>query len=205
MIPNYPKLLWAGRRWFAGAVALFFAGVLLGFAAAASEPARVMAQLTPVLVLLRSIGEEVNASGSPVHRALVIYQNNLVSAMRMMAGGIVVGLLPAAGSLVNGVLLGIVVGLGSRLSPLASSPGLFLLSILPHGVFELPALWLGGAWGMRLGLKWLAPDALGRRKAVLGRSAIEAAQVFALVAALLLVAAFVEGNVTLSLVRAARA
>jgi stage II sporulation protein M len=96
-------------------------------------------------------------------------------------------------------------GLAGRLSPNGASPLLLALSIVPHGIFELPAVWLGGAWGMRLGLRWLATDAAGQRMKVFERSAIEAIQVFVLSAVLLLVAAFVEGNVTLALVRAARA
>jgi stage II sporulation protein M len=114
------------------------------------------------------------------------------------------GFWPAMGTFGNGLLLGIIVGLGERISPLASTPQTFLLATLPHGVIELPAVCIASAWGMKLGLAWLAPRAAGRRWQVLGQSALEAAQIFVLVAVLLIVAAAIEANVTLALVKGAQ-
>jgi stage II sporulation protein M len=151
------------------------------------------------------VGARVETSQSPIERALVIYANNLRATGAMLAAGLLAGIVPALALFVNGAVVGVVMGLGERLSPLAVSPLTLALAILPHGIFEVPALWLAGAWGMRLGLSWLQPDAAGRRTHVLARSAIEAGQVFVLAAVLLLIAAFVEGNVTPALVQLARA
>ena len=92
-------------------------------------------------------------------------------------------------------------GLGTQFSPLAASPGLLLLATVPHGIIELPALWIGAAWGMKLGLAWLLPRRGGRRLRVLGHSALETGQVFVLVSLMLLAAAAIEANVTLALVQ----
>ena len=205
MIPDYPRMLWAGRRWLAAAALLFALGIAGGYVVAVTRPGVALAEIQPALARLREVGQRVTASRSPVERALLIYANNLRAVLTMLAGGVLAGIVPALALFVNGAVVGILLGLGSRLSPLASSPLLLALSIVPHGVFELPAMWFGGAWGMRLGLGWLQSDAAGRRGQVFKQLAIEAGQVFLLAAALLLVAALIEGNVTLALVRSARA
>jgi stage II sporulation protein M len=205
VIPDYPRILRAGRRWLAAAALLFVIGIAAGYVFAFTHPTLALAEVQPALARLREIGGRVAASRSPVERALLIYVNNLTAVCAMVAGGVLAGVVPALALFFNGVIAGLVMGLAGRLSPNGASPLLLALSIVPHGIFELPAVWLGGAWGMRLGLRWLATDAAGQRMKVFERSAIEAIQVFVLSAVLLLVAAFVEGNVTLALVRAARA
>jgi stage II sporulation protein M len=102
-------------------------------------------------------------------------------------------------------LIGAIIGLGNRLLPEMPSLGTVLLATLPHGVIELPAIWIASAWGMKLGLAWLLPGASGQRIRVLGRTALEGAQVFVLVAVMLLVAAAIEANLTLALVRSTQA
>jgi uncharacterized membrane protein SpoIIM required for sporulation len=54
---------------------------------------------------------------------------------------------------------------------------------------------------MKLGLSWLMPAANGRRLVEWRETAAEAAYVLVLSAALLAVAAAIEGNVTLALVQ----
>jgi len=177
----------------------------VGYVVAVTQPTFAMSQVQPSIAKLREVGARVTSSGSPVQRAMLIFVNNIFAVFLMVEGGLLAGIVPAAALLVNGALMGVIFGLGARLSPAGVSPLMLLLSVVPHGIFELPALWFGGAWGMRLGLRWLHNDAAGQRRLVLQRSAVEAAQVFMLAGVLLLIAAFVEGNLTLALVRSARA
>jgi stage II sporulation protein M len=207
-MPDYRHILWDGRRWILAAVLLFVAGALLGFGWAALQPDLVLHQIQPFVGLLRDVGERLTGTASPLERTSVIFRNNGLAVMRMMLFGLFpvpfFGFWPAAGTFGNGLLLGIIVGLGGRISPLATSPETLLLATLPHGVIELPAVWIAAAWGMKLGLAWLLPGAAGQRLRVLGHSALEAAQIFVLVAILLLLAAAIEANVTLALVQNTR-
>ncbi|NCV20760.1 MAG: stage II sporulation protein M [Chloroflexi bacterium] len=83
----------------------------------------------------------------------------------------------------------------------APSPGVMVAGIAPHAVFELPALWLASAWGMKLGVSWLLPGASGRRMLEWRETASEAAYVLVLAAGLLVIAAAIEGNLSLALVQ----
>ena len=200
--PDYRQLLWDGRRWMLAALLVFVVGALVGYAISMAFPAQTLAKIVPLVAGIREISEKVMASGSPVQRALIIYVHNVVLVYLMLEGGLMAGLPSAAGLALNGGMVGVMFGLGARISDMGVSPGMMLLAIAPHGIFEIPAMCMGSAWGMRLGLRWLGPAAAGRRRRVLARSALEAGQVFVLVALLLLIAAFVEGNVTLALTRA---
>jgi stage II sporulation protein M len=204
VIPDYPRILWDGRRWLAAAALLFLLGIAAGYVVAVTHPSVALAQIEPAVAKLHEVGTRVTSSRSPVERAVLIYRNNLTAVCVMLAGGLLAGVVPALALLFNGAMLGALIGLGGTVSPLAVSPLLLALSILPHGIFELPAVWCGGAWGMRLGLGWLRYDEAGARRRALAQTAIEAAQVLLLAAALLLLAAFIEGNVTPALVRSVR-
>ncbi len=194
-----------GWRWLVAALLLFLAGCLVGYAAGASRPDVVVVLAAPALDTLRHLGRQVAEAPTPVARALPIFANNVRSILVMLAGGLLLGIIPLAGTFINGVLVGIVGAVGARLTGNALPPWLLVASLAPHGIFELPALWLGAAWGMKLGLAWLLPAAAGHRLATLRRSAGEATQIFAACVVLLLIAALVEANITLALVRALRA
>ncbi|HEX2185258.1 MAG TPA: stage II sporulation protein M [Chloroflexota bacterium] len=207
-MPDYRQILWDGRRWLGTAVLLFVVGILLGYIAAAAEPEMVTERIRPLLGLLQSMGDRLAETSSPVERTSIIFRNNGLAVLRMMVMGIlpfpVFGFWPAVGSFGNGAILGIILGLGTRLTPMAASPGLFLLATVPHGIIELPAVWIGAAWGMKFGLAWLMPGAAGQRLKVLWQNAVESAQMFVLASVLLIVAAAIEANITLSLVQSAR-
>lgn len=203
---SLPSILWTGRRWLLASTALFLVGILLGWGASQADPDMLIEQLQPIVERIGGLGQRVLSAESPGERTWIIYRNNAqaISVMMLAALVPVIGwLLPAFGMLGNGMLLGVVFGLGSRLSGRPIDPMQLLIGIAPHGVIELPAIWLGAAWAMRLGLRWLAPSAEGQRWEVWQHCAKEAVIVLALVMVLLGIAAFVEGNVTLALMRGA--
>jgi uncharacterized membrane protein SpoIIM required for sporulation len=75
-----------------------------------------------------------------------ILQNNLQSALYAFLGGIFFGVLPLINAIVNGVVLGYVaervvseVGAGQ------------LVGLFPHGIFELPAIFISLGMGVKLG------------------------------------------------------
>lgn len=79
---------------------------------------------------------------------LFIFQNNLTSAFASLFGGIFLGISPIVSGFTNGVILGYVMSVASETSGFAS-----WWRILPHGIFELPAIFisfgLGMSWGIR--------------------------------------------------------
>jgi uncharacterized membrane protein SpoIIM required for sporulation len=113
--------------------------------------------------------------------------NNIGVAFRCFAGGLLAGV----GSLLfvgfNGVLLGAVAGFLT-----ARGHGLTFYSfVVGHGAFELTAIVIAGAAGLRLGRALWAPGRMTRLQA-LQAAAQEAVVLVYGVAAMLLVAAFLE-------------
>jgi len=132
----------------------------------------------------------------PFQLAGTIFLNNASKTLLAITLGALFGVIPGIFLLTNGVALGVVFTLA------AQSKGLWLslLSILPHGVIELPGVFLGTSIGLLVGNQAL--KMLRRRS--------DAALMFELkrgirffctvIVPLLLVAAFVEAFVTATLI-----
>ncbi|GAJ04119.1 unnamed protein product [marine sediment metagenome] len=76
-----------------------------------------------------------------------IFFNNLKSSFFGMAFGILLGIFPIFATIANGYILGFV----SALS-VSSQGALSLLTLLPHGIFELPAIFISLGLGLKLGM-----------------------------------------------------
>jgi stage II sporulation protein M len=119
-----------------------------------------------------------------------IFTHNATAALASMLFGVVYGILPVVSVSLNGALLGMV----ARQASVATPAHLVLLKVLPHGVFELPALMIAMAHGLWLGQpRWGLPPGTtmpigARLRFVLGRY-------LRLVLPLLLVAAAIEAFV----------
>ena len=112
--------------------------------------------------------------------------------------GLAVGIVPALFLMVNGVVLGVVFILSSH----SRGIWLTLLGILPHGVIELAAVFLGTAIGLMLGdhvLKQILKKSEAKIKTELAR----AMRFFAIVIVpMLLIAALIEAFVTTAIIGA---
>lgn len=130
--------------------------------------------------------------------ALAIFLNNSVKTLAAILCGLAIGIVPALFLIVNGVVLGVVFFLSSHSRGLWPS----LLSILPHGVIELTAVFLGTAAGLMLGdyvLKRLLRTSNARIRPQIGR----ALRFFSIVIVpMLLLAALIEAFVTTALIGA---
>jgi stage II sporulation protein M len=199
VVALYARLLAQNRRWLAMAALFFALGLLGGFMLALVDPQRAGTLLEETLRTLRgTIGPMAGGTWQGVQ---AVFLNNLRATTIAMLCGIALGVVPALVLVANGVLLGSLVGLaltGATRIPLVLLP----IALLPHGIIELPTLVLASAWGLKLGLAWLAPSASGQRWAMLRHSAWEALCVYALVLILLLIAATIEMLLTYALVRA---
>jgi len=124
-----------------------------------------------------------------------IFVNNAFKVLLWMVLGVFFGLAPLFFVLVNGFVLGLVVHSFSDIV----GPWIVWLSILPHGIVEIPCTVLGAAMGVRLGYAFI-----GRLR---GRSGLSAGVAAALglyarrVAPGLLLAAVLESFVTPAILR----
>ena len=75
-----------------------------------------------------------------------IFLNNLQSSFFGMLFGIFLGIFPLVGAISNGYLLGFVSSLAIE------SEGIFILwKLFPHGIFELPAIFISLGMGLKIG------------------------------------------------------
>jgi len=104
--------------------------------------------------ILSFIEELLRKTGEMSHSELIrfIFFNNLQSSFSGMIFGIVLGIFPVVTIIANGYLLGFV---SSRI---VQTEGIFILwRLLPHGIFELPALLISVGLGLKLGF-WLIAE-----------------------------------------------
>ena len=76
-----------------------------------------------------------------------IFFNNAVKTLLAIVLGIVFGIVPMIFLLANGIALGV----AWSVSAATRGPWISLLSLVPHGILELPAIFLGTSIGLSLG------------------------------------------------------
>ncbi len=174
--------------------ALLFLGPMLGIGVALHfEPALVYTIMDPgqVAEFESMYAPETRRVGRPPDADAFMFgfyiRNNVGVAFRTFAGGVLFGLGSVFFLVFNGVTIGAV---GARLAQLGHGDQFFPF-VVGHGSFELTAIVLAGAAGMRLGFALLSPGARSRREA-LRQSAKRAVQIIYGAAAMLLVAAVIE-------------
>jgi stage II sporulation protein M len=135
--------------------------------------------------------------GLPKLRLLAaIFVNNTVKTLLAILLGLLFSVIPAGFLIFNGAALGVVMSLSTQSRGLWES----LLSILPHGVLELTAVFLGTAIGIMLGVS-VVRRLIGKSQAKIGTELSQGFKFFyTVIVPLLLVAAFVEAYVTTALV-----
>ncbi len=197
IMSNYSRILHDSRSWLRLAFQAFIAGIIIGVLSGVFHVQAVFDFLQTMLQDLSDLGTEAGTIGI-VQRIFLIWQNNLVAVMVMIFGGFLLGYIPFASLFANGLILGLVSVMAVQQK---ENIGLLLLSIVPHGIIELPVLIWAGAAGMKLGLKWLRPESKGKRKKVLNDTVLEGVTVMAACVVLLLVAAAIEGGLVFELLK----
>ena len=181
---GYAKRL---KPYFLTSIAIFACGVVLGIVAV-NYHAGLAQRLEQML-----IGFVDNFRGlSTPQLAAAIFLNNTAKSAAAIILGTLVGILPVVFLLINGVALGAIVyiSLGTR--------GIWqsTMTILPHGILELPAVLLATSIGLLLGgraIKRLA----GKSAVSLREELVQAGKFFcAVIVPVLLVAALVEAYLT---------
>lgn len=96
--------------------------------------------------ILRNIVEQVRGKG-PIDLMFFIFQNNAKSAFFGLVLGVIFGIFPLINSLGNGVILGYVLSITWQISGIKE-----FWRLLPHGIFELPAIFISLGLGLRIGM-----------------------------------------------------
>ena len=180
------------RSYFVTSIAILAAGGLLGAVAKSYVPhaSRYLDQNIEGFVKLFRALPKLELAGA-------IFLNNTIKALLVMVGGIALGILPVIFIFANGAAVGFVLygSIGSR--------GLLtaLLAILPHGIFELPAILLATSMGLLLGRSSIKKLFGGGETAIANELALALKFFGRIVVPLLFIAALVEAFVTSVLVR----
>src|SRR4030042_1884025 len=114
-----------------------------------------------------------------------ILNNNLKNSFFAMIFGVIFGIMPIFTALSNGYVLGFV----AEKSVLVAGPSV-LLRLLPHGIFEFPAIILALATGIRLGLFWFSDN---KKKEFVKRVEGSLRVFLFVILPLLIIAAIIEG------------
>ena len=117
----------------------------------------------------------------------LIFLNNLKASFMMIFLGFIFGIVPIFSGINNGYLLGFVARYSVR-----ENGVLILWRILPHGVFELPAIFISMGLGLKIGIGVLLGS--NNKNATFKRNFKESMRVFLfIILPLLIVAATIEG------------
>ena len=115
-----------------------------------------------------------------------IFLNNFQSSFFSMIFGIFFGIFPVFAVISNGFLLGFVSNLSMQKEGILS-----LWRIFPHGIFELPAMFISFALGIRIGFSFLDKKKFGDFK----ENIYSSLRIFILIVMpLLILAAIIEGT-----------
>ena len=115
-----------------------------------------------------------------------IFKNNLQSAFWGIASGAVFGIFPILSGAINGTVLGYVMNLVFAKNGIGE-----FWRILPHGIFELPAIFIALGLGVRLGMFVFAKEKMKELK----RRAYNSLLVLVfIILPLLVIAAIIEGT-----------
>ncbi|EGL81974.1 protein of unknown function DUF95 transmembrane [Caldalkalibacillus thermarum TA2.A1] len=143
-------LLRESKAYLWAALLIFGTGVVLGYVFdEVFEKA-----ITPFIEELENIARELADNPNPVNMMWVIFKNNVLAAITMIVVGVFLVFVPIFSLLMNGLAVGYVLvhsALGDEVSPLR----MFIFGILPHGLLELPAIFVAGGMGMFLGFRLL--------------------------------------------------
>ncbi|HNT29581.1 MAG TPA: stage II sporulation protein M [bacterium] len=185
----YARLLRSNTRWIRIALFDFGFGIILGLAAKLFSLGSLLELVEGMLAELVKLSEQA-VDLAVWERVMLIWQNNIVALGIVIFLGFFGGYFSVLALFGNGLLLGYFLAIA--LSDFASLADL-IISVLPHGIIEIPVIVAAAGFGIKLGWSWLLPQARGRRKQVLNATVLECAAFYGLGVILLLFASIIEG------------
>jgi len=139
MVEDYGK---GTPKLFFTLLSIFFIALVMGYQFASSNP-----QAGERFVDQLFEGFKFIDFSNPLEVFGIIFLNNALKSLVSLLSGFFFGIFPLFFILINGYMIGIVVFVkGSEVGFET-----ILLTLLPHGILEIPAVVLASAYGMRLG------------------------------------------------------
>jgi stage II sporulation protein M len=200
---THRRLHRAIRLWLlAAAVVLFAAGLTAGL----FWPSVYAERLIGNLHALKQLADWLGKLHNPWLMAVLLFFHNLLTVAVVLLFGFFFGIVPAWSMWQNGVLTGVAVAAAAERAHLPAWK-IAVYGLVPHGIFEIPALLWAAALGMELGYHVLQAlgDAVSSRiqgrprrlpPGFLGRAFRRALKPIPWLALLLVIAAAVESFVT---------
>ncbi|UNC92788.1 stage II sporulation protein M [Candidatus Contubernalis alkaliaceticus] len=191
---KFLRIIKENSSWIFLAAVIFILGTAAGFTAVGQNQS-ILEELTePYFGLLEDLAEEV-MKGGPLKGIFLIFSNNLIASVRIIFLGVLLGLAPLLGLIVNGGLIGILAGI--FMVEQNVNPALFFIfGLLPHGILEIPAFLISAALGLKLGYHAIFPmEGMNRPQSII-YVAQEAINVIFYLTLIFLAAAIVEILVT---------
>lgn len=144
---NPARYLWETRYYIAAAVLLFVLCIVAGAAFYSSAPAETRDQD------FKQAAEQVTRgkSSDPAILTVQVFANNVLVALMQTAGGLLWGIVPLYGTVMNAKMIGLLYAELVAYMGFADGSIYMAAGILPHGVFELAAYWTCVGMGLKLG------------------------------------------------------
>jgi uncharacterized membrane protein SpoIIM required for sporulation len=187
---EYPVIFRQYLRYTLTATGIFAVGALAGMFVTLSNPDFMREFLGPHMVATIEKHEMWTHSvvAAAPQESSFIMTNNMTVSFLTFAGGITAGLWTLFQLFFNGMMLG-VIGVACGMNDMSVKLWSF---VAPHGVLELPAIFIAGGAGLRLAQALLFPGPLSRRDS-LAVGGNEAVRLLVGVIPVLIVAGMIEG------------
>jgi uncharacterized membrane protein SpoIIM required for sporulation len=187
---EYPHIFRRFLPYTLTATAIFAVGALAGLFITLSNPDFMREFLGPSMISTieqHKMWTDSIVSVKPQESSFIM-SNNLTVSFMTFASGITAGIGTVYLLFFNGVMLG-VIGVACGLNQMSIPLWSF---VAPHGVLELPAIFIAGGAGLRVAQALLFPGPLSRRDS-LAVGGTEAVQLLVGVIPMLIVAGTIEG------------
>lgn len=171
-------------------VVLFLCSMAIGYVIPITSPDVAQSMVSG----LESKAAELSGQSQPM-MMLGIFFNNALASMVSLLLGLVAGIVPLLFVLSNGMVIGIILEMVISKAGMADGITLFLVGILPHGIFELPAVLISTAIGLKLGYSAIK-SVLSRKDLVTDELKNGLLIFFFWILPILLIAAVIETYVT---------
>jgi len=173
------KHIRACKKFILAIIIIFFMGTIIGLIL--PLPQEIILQ---IMEMLKNILGQIKGK-TTIEIIEFIFINNTKASLIGLVAGIFMGIVPIILALTNGYLLGFVMQISIE------SDGIFLLwRLFPHGIFELPAIFISLGMGLHLGTFIFQKDTTKALKENIKNSLITFALI---IIPLLIIAAIIEG------------
>ncbi len=184
----YWELIANQRRWFFAVAIIFIFGIASGV---------LTRGITPNLFdtfegMFKDIMGDSFTLDIPM--ALKIFTNNTTASLMMIFGGMLFGIIPFLSVLFNGFIIGYIVTESFFAFPMNVFKTAYLTfaTIVPHGIFEIPAVLFSATLGLRFGIEWMQKGSASKRGEIFRKNFISALLFLPLLIIILFIAAFIE-------------